>query len=39
MSKKEGDLKLVQHAVVYKVNDDCYVTALKNYRGFIMQKR
>jgi len=37
MSRK--DLKLVQHAVAYKVNDDCYLTALNNYRGFIVQKR
>jgi hypothetical protein len=28
----KGDLKLVQHAVVYKVNDDCYLTALNNYK-------
>jgi len=39
MSTKEGDLKLVQNAVAYKVNDDCYLTALNNYRGRIIQKR
>jgi len=33
ISRKKGDLKLVWHAVVYKVNDDCYLTALNNYRG------
>jgi hypothetical protein len=39
MSRKEGDLKLVWNAVAYKMNDDCYLTALNNYRGRIIQKK